>query len=217
MDEFRRKLLALETLYGSQKAAAKKLGVSERTFRAYKSGETTPPKSRVKQANRLVGNRSNKQRLENELRPKLERRERQYEARQNKPKIEATNRWLNAEFGKDLRERYIIHNLNGETPYVAYMPNNHHIVQFTDGLEPTGKPKGTKFITVYGVWAQSYYIDDPAAGNLWSTKIPTLGSISQDWDLAETLAWAERTFMQQPLKQIRNRKFQPVRFIGYKL
>ena len=211
MDEFRRKLIQLEALYGSQKKAAKKLGVSERTYRSYKSGATEPPKARQTKANRLIG--ANKQKLE-PLAPKIEKKIERYEASFKKPKIEAANTWLNAKFGKDQKQRFITATLNNLEPYVAYPKNDSSSVQFYDGTGPTGKPKGTKFITVIGIVSLNYDVNAPEKGNVIRTPLDTLGSFTQDWDLEQTLDYAENHFMGRTI-QVGRRKFLPVQFIGY--
>jgi hypothetical protein len=214
MDDFKRKLLALETLYGSQKKAAQKLGVSTSTYRRYK--QSGLPSSREKQANRLLGNKRNKEKLEQKA-PALEKKIKAFEEKQQRVKVMATNAWLEQEFGRDMREKFIVHNLKNETPYVAYVSGNKDAVQFFDYLAETGKPKGALKVTAYGIITQSYYVgqSDLASGNLVRTQIPILTGIGEHWDLQKTLDYVEKIFMGQSIINGR-KKFNPTRFIGIK-
>lgn len=226
--ELGRKLSELEAILGSQKKAAEKLGINVSTYRAAKTGKANLSKEKLSRANRVYG--QNKRKLEEApIREKVERREKQTERKRAAREIqrkrenityESTVSWIRKQYGGEGYENYIIRALESVSMYVAYDRSNPESVQFTDGIETVGKPKGKKFVTVWGLYTLSYIVEagQAEAGNsdLKDVRIPLLIDLDKEWDLQTTLDYLESKFMDTAY-QTGRRKFIPSKFIGYQL
>lgn len=188
--DVRKHLEQLETLYGSQKAAAEKLGVGVSTYREYKSGRKEPPKEKQTLANRLFG-RNKKKLSDPEYRTKHEKRiqqeEKKRQARETqkaraalKPVIRSARDWIYEQF----TNRSIIQKLLLLAPeYVAYLPGDPTRVQFLTAMEAMspnqflGKPPRRMKVWRVGILSDSYQVELMERQGLDPSALPSRDTV----------------------------------------
>jgi len=168
----RRHLEVLETLYGSQKKAAEKLGIGVSTYREYKSGRKEPNPEKRTLINRLFGRNKRKvsqpsfvsehtKRVQSEEKKRRAREEAKRRAA-SKPVIKAAREWIYQHF----TNRTIIQKLLMLTPeYVAYIPSDPSRVQFMtpeEAMQPDkylGRPPRRMKVYRIGILSDQYQVE----------------------------------------------------------
>lgn len=229
-DQWRKNLDLLESIYGSQKKAAEKLGVNVSTYRAYKTGKRDPKVDKIQKANRLFG--QNKKKLQTEevkrripKRQKNVEKKRQAREGQRKKesiKIESTRAWVDRNFEEDFIKGTILDQM---PEYVAYLKGNDDRVVFLDPSQVDevkanrGKPPRIKSVEIVGLYTTDYLEevpDDYTSSDIFIDKFPMLAGFTEEWDIDKTLNYIESKFYEES-KQVGRRKFTPQKFIGYRL
>lgn len=232
-DQWRDHLQDLEAVFGSQKAAAKKLGVDVSTYRAWKTGKRTPPKSSVQKANRLYGRHRAefereeiKQRAEKK-RKKTETLRQAREPQRKREKIKTLDLWEWLDRYLSDEQGYLRTELDGllrekGRVYAVYDKDNPTEAQFVSMdeylMEKFGKPKGQRSFKLIGiVWVYPYEdegleVSPPIVRDL-------LGYGGRVWSVSETLDFGRQVFSEEIERRERGKRHpnEPKRFVGYYL
>lgn len=155
-DELSRRLDALTAVYGSQKKAAEKLGISVSTFKRYKRGTSQPSREKQTEINRKFGR--NKGRLDDpEIQKKFEKARRRTE--HSRLQIMPTLTWAQINFSS-IGMHYITEFVTRVSMFVRFHPENPLFVEFIDDPnDPEGKPAERKSISVVLLFHTVYEID----------------------------------------------------------
>jgi transposase len=221
-EEFRRRLSELQTLYGSQQAAANKLGVSVSTFKNYKSGKTTPrDKGIATKVNRLRGANSkkiNSEEFETRHQLRTEKEDRAKEkrdiSRSTKVKLEATATWVQDQL--DGLIPAIKSKIRSLSEYVAYEGNDSFNVQFWDGFSGFGKPASLaqSKVKAWGLYSSSYNPNAPL--ELIGSTFPITSGVGKVWNIRQTNEYLSDKLADAQTTTSR-RKFNLIAYIGYQL
>jgi transcriptional regulator with XRE-family HTH domain len=221
-DRFIKKLESLEGIYG-QKEAARRLGVNVSTFRAWKTEKRSPREDKVKKTNRVFGQAKGKlskpdiqERIERTKRTtERKRTAREKNIREN-PRLQSARSWVNSLDTISGNNKMLIIGAGG-TEYVATVGDS---AQFIRDVGRYGKPKGTRRITMIGLYTSQY----ETWGGEMSEDITTVSQdmmivagVKEDWDLQKFISYLEEKFYSLPDRFIGRRNYTPSRFIGYKL
>jgi transcriptional regulator with XRE-family HTH domain len=208
--DFQQKITALEALFG-QKEAAKRLGVSTSTLRNYKTGKSSPPRDKEKKLNRVYGQNKKKiseEKLETYQKKVQKKKETRRKQLLKNPKLISTQKFVEENFEED----YIQRNILADTPpFVAPIGSRG---QFTDGFSPFGIPKGTRMVTIMGIYTNEYDPDDLEKGDYVSSRFPIL--LRREMNIEEALDYLEGKFF-ETTKNEGKRRLNPSKFIGYQL
>jgi transcriptional regulator with XRE-family HTH domain len=211
----------LQTIY-SQKELASKLGVSERSIRNYQNGTSSPDKKTRDKLNQIF--RSKKDQITEEKvskRKKKKENKRAGKKKADEKKARAPHLITTDKFASQFKEwGYIQEGIISEGgEYVAVTDGNK--AQFVTGEEIMlgryGRPKGTKYVEIIGVYVNQYeHDDDLSNGDFQVNRLPTLWSLTKEIELGDFLDQLEGKFMETERNQGKF-KWSPVLFIGYRL
>lgn len=213
---FSQKILELESVFG-QKETAKRLGVSPKTLQNYKTGKTVPKKEKAQKLNRVYGKNKEKvseEKLEKYTKKIEKKREVRKQYLKSKPRLISSVKWSKSQF-KDAE--FIQFAVTEQSEYVAITEGRTgQFVSPSDILDSRyGLPKGTKFVTIIGVYTNQYEEQGNANyGDLFESRFPIL--LRKEMDLEQALDYLEGKFFETS-QQKGKLKFMPTTFVGYKL
>lgn len=229
-EEYRRHLTEFESLYGSQKKAAEKLGISPSTFRKHKAGKISPDKARdtIAKVNKRYG--ANKKKIQTpEVQAKANKREeKQVEQQKRREFIKSTTihklstrEWI-AEVLVGM-SALLVRQISNISSYVAYQGGNNLTVQFWEPPEePNGKPAGQRRAKAWAIYTE-LYLDEAATESgrdprrmLIGSPVPLLNDIDSEWSIDRVNDYIEDHF--QNRVEMKNRtKFKLSRYLGFQL
>lgn len=221
-EDFQRRLSELQAIYGSQKAAAKKLGVSPKTFSNYRTGKTAPRSKEVyAKANRLRGNAKNAEKLTTEsAKKKLEKIKKVDTVKSNKPNFMSLKQWIQEQL---IGVSNLIKNeIERISQYAAFNGSDNLTIQFWNAGDPTGKPAGRRTLKSWAIYGAvgskggELEIYDSLPRYLIGANVSAMDRINSEWSIQETNDYIEDN-LGNPSRMKGRQRYTLTRYLGYQI
>lgn len=226
-----RKVAELESIFGGQKRAAEKLGVSTRTLANYKSGKAPRNKDIETKINRIYGankkkfNEAEFEKRQQEREKKQGAREKQIEKKRRQGKLVPVGEWVKREYKG---HEFVIESVLSESPtlYVAVTDGGYAEFVHPDQLatQEFGISKQKRRVKAYGLFVVQFFSNgewvnigaEEATTDRTEFKVINLPiTLVKDRDLQESFDYVEHQFMLQGKEPKGRVRLKPYKLIGF--